>query len=100
MSIRRLHRFPVLPRLPGNAKTDSYKFKPDNKDIRYTEEHGYARLGPCKQGDVIRFSFEPDISYHKQTYIDTEYTVKKFGEQVVDVSPVDGIYPLYYDFTR
>lgn len=89
----------VYIRLPGNAKTDSYKFKLDNKDISYKAVHGYAGLGLLKQGDVIKLTFEPDISYHKQTYIDTEYTIKKFGEQVVDVSPIDGIYPLYYDFT-
>ncbi|MBR3997828.1 MAG: hypothetical protein IKI93_05735 [Clostridia bacterium] len=47
--------------------------------------------------DMITVTWNPQTTVYHSNYIDTDYTVKKFGEQTISVTPIDGIYPLYDD---
>ena len=86
-------------RIPDNINRETIRFTVDGYPSDYTEVFGWAKLIDKKRGDVIRFTFEPKITVYKEVLNDTEYTVKKYGEQVVSVTPIDGIYPMFYDFT-
>lgn len=86
-------------RIPDNIDRASMRFTVDGFDCPYVEVTGYAKLVDRKRGDTIKFTFTPTVTEYKEVRNDVEYTIKKFGEQVVSVTPVDGIYPLYYDFT-
>jgi|GEM_PF-2283576 hypothetical protein len=87
-------------RIPDNIDRASMRFTVDGFDCPCIEINGYAKLVDRKRGDVIKFTFTPNITEYKEIRNEVEYTIKKFGEQVVSVTPIDGIYPMYYDFTR
>lgn len=85
-------------RLPENC--EDFRFLLDGHPIDYIEYHGFAKLWNLRRGDVVTFLFQPKTTVYHEMLIGTEYTIIQYGEQVVEATPIDGIYPLYYNFLK
>jgi hypothetical protein len=81
-------------RIPSNIIKPTLCFTIDSDAAAYSEADGYACL-PVRSGDVVMMSFKPDTVEYGEICAGDEYTVKKFGEQTVSVTPQDGEYPMF-----
>jgi len=85
---------PVRVRIPENIVPQTLTLRIDGTDMDYNIDNGWMCF-VAESYDMITVTWNPQTTVYHSNYIDTDYTVKKFGEQTVSVTPIDGIYPMY-----
>ncbi len=88
----------VRIRIPGNIDEDSLEISIRGKTAAYERVAGYMVLPDVPAGARIEMKFRPELTERKEQVLDVDYTVQWFGEQVISVTPVEGLYPLYDGF--
>ena len=86
----------IRVRIPENTVVESLELFVDGKKAEYTKVNGWMCFA-ARSYDMITVTWKMKTAVYHINCIDTDYTVKKFGEQTVSVTPIDGIYPLYDD---
>ena len=81
----------------GNNSIRVYK---DGTETEFRLVNGYIVIDDVKNGEQVFVDFDIESrSYTESFYVGTpqecEYTLYWYGEQVVAVSPIVGVYPLY-----
>ena len=88
-------------RIPENIEIGSLKAFIADAEVDYTIEDGYMHLQSVNAGTAvyIKFQLAYDITTETLKYTQKTYTVWRYGEQVVQVTPNKrGVYYLYEDF--
>ena len=72
----------------------------NGKAAAFTVKNGYIVIANAKAGDAIYLDFDIESESYTETFYrgtpqECEYTIYKYGEQVVAVTPIIGVYPLY-----
>ena len=72
----------------------------NQKEAAVACEGGYVVLTGIRAGDVIELNFDIESRHKVETFYrgtpqECEYTIYHYGEQVVAVTPINGVYPLY-----
>jgi len=91
------HSGTLYIRIPENSGKDreGISLTIDGNTADYEIADGYVKCG-VRRFDAVRLAFTPQFTEYKETIVQTEYTVTKFGEQVIDINPKTGLYPLHH----
>ena len=85
-------------RVPNNIEPDSLRITLRGEPTVFTLKEGYALLPEVPAGCRVDMYVTPTLSQHHEQAIGMDYTVQCYGEQVISVTPIEGVYPLYGDF--
>lgn len=84
----------------NGVPADKIRVSVNGGGAKFTYKDGYIALKDVCAGDVIDLDFDIESKCYTETFYrgmlqECEYTIHKYGEQVVAVTPIIGVYPLY-----
>ncbi|MBQ4575502.1 MAG: hypothetical protein IJA85_09980 [Clostridia bacterium] len=90
----------VYIRAWDNVSENGIHVNVNGKEAAFTVKDGYILLTNIKSGDAVSVDFDIESrnyteTFYKGTPQECEYTIYQYGEQVVAVTPIKGVYPLY-----
>jgi len=85
----------LLVRVPARVVADSLKVAVGGKAAAYSRVGQYILLPNDRAGTTFDVTFDPERRDGREFVYHKPYQVAWFGEQVVGISPVNGVYPLF-----
>ena len=90
----------VCIRAYNGVASDRIRVYINGEASAFTCKDGYVVLKNMHVGDAICLDFDVESESYTETFYrgtpqECEYTIYKYGEQVVAVTPINGVYPLY-----
>ncbi len=94
---------PVRIRAVGGTAKQGIRVYVNGSKADFLLKDGYVTVENVKAGDAVYLDFDLRSESYSETFYrgtpqECEYTVYRYGEQVVAVTPVVGVYPLYRDW--
>lgn len=90
----------LLVRIPERIAAGSLRAARDGKPVTGTMVGRYLLLGNGKAGAAFEVRFAPERYDTWEHVYHKPYQVSWFGEQVIGISPVNGLYPLFGEWPK
>ena len=85
----------LLVRVPENIKEDGFKAYVSGTELAFEITDGYADLGSIKAGERVEITIDAAVVKTYEVINGVESEITWYGEQVNEVTPERGPYPLY-----